>query len=132
MVAVTIVRRACEVRVDEGLFCRNPSRGIVYEQCVQQIETYVIKASDDGGDVRPVPLWERRLEVRERSDAGPVLFARRAKDARTLLASVDQAIVFYMPKDFEDLVDLGIPGEKGLAGAHFRKDAAHRPHVHAG
>jgi hypothetical protein len=58
MVTVGIVCCACEVRVDDSLFRRNPPGGIVYEQGVQQIETYVIKASDDGGDVCPVPFWE--------------------------------------------------------------------------
>lgn len=40
-------------------------------------------------------------------------------------------MMFCIPKYLEDLVDLGITGEKGLAGAHFRKNAAHGPHVDA-
>lgn len=82
MVAVAVIRCASEVRVDDGLFRRDPPGGIVYEQRIQQIETYVIKASDDRGDVCAIPLWERGLEVWKRGDAGPVLLARRAKDAK--------------------------------------------------
>jgi hypothetical protein len=36
------------------------------------------------------------------------------------------------PEDLEDLVDLRVTGEQGLAGAHFGEDAAYRPHVDTG
>lgn len=35
------------------------------------------------------------------------------------------------PKDFEDFINLGVAWEKWLAGTHFRKDAANRPHINA-
>ena len=36
------------------------------------------------------------------------------------------------PEDLEDLVNLGVAREQGLAGAHLSEDAANRPHVDAG
>jgi hypothetical protein len=34
-----------------------------------------------------------------------------------------------LPKDLEDLIDLGVSGEERFAGAHFSKDSTARPHV---
>lgn len=38
----------------------------------------------------------------------------------------------HIPEDLEDLIDLRVTREQGLARAHFGEDATNRPHVDAG
>jgi hypothetical protein len=38
----------------------------------------------------------------------------------------------HVPEDLEDLVDLRVTGEQGLAGAHLGEDGADGPHIDTG
>lgn len=121
-----------EVGVYDRLLGRDATGGVVDEKRVEQIESVVIQVGDGGGDVCPVPLGERRLEVGEGRYAGPLLLGGSTQDASQcqLAHGCGGVQEIHIPEDLEDLVDLRITGEQGLASTHFGKNATDRPHVH--
>jgi len=98
----------------------NPARRVVHQQCLEQIQPFLPEHLDA---IRihellvhlALPLGETGLEVREGGDAGPLGLGRGAEHA----------------EDLEDLVDLAVAREQGLARRHLREDAPHAPHVDA-
>jgi hypothetical protein len=80
-VAVAVCAHAGKVRVDDGLLRGDAARGVVHQQVVEQIEAYIVERGHNGRNVGLIPLGERGLEVGERGDARPVLFAGGAEDA---------------------------------------------------
>jgi hypothetical protein len=91
MVAVAVAVQAREVGVEHSLLGGDAPSRVVHKQRVEKIEAYVVQRGDDRGDVGAAPLGKRGLEVRERGHARPVLFARRAEDARRCQQEHDQS-----------------------------------------
>lgn len=89
--------------------------GVVGEEVVQQVDTLGVERGHDFGELLAVPLGETGLEVGQVDDVRPYGLCRRAERA----------------EDLENLVDLAVAREDGLAVAHFGKDAADRPDVDA-
>jgi len=83
-IAVAVVASAGKVWVEDRLLCRDAASRVVDKQVVEQVKAYIAEAGDNGGDVGAVPLGERGLEVGERGDTGPILLARRTKDAEEI------------------------------------------------
>lgn len=78
--AARVVRAAVlEVWVHAGLLGRQPVRGIVLEKRLQQGETVLLQAGDDGS-IGALPLGECGLVVGERGDTGPLNFIGGTED----------------------------------------------------
>jgi hypothetical protein len=80
-VAIALTGDARKVSMGNSLLCRDAPSRVVHQHRVEEIKTYVVERGDNRGNVGPTPLGERRLEVWERGNAGPILLARRAEDA---------------------------------------------------
>ena len=81
MISIAVTIRLGEIWVNYGLLGRNAASGVVDEEVVEQVETYVVERGDNGSDVGLVPLGKRGLEVGEGGDAGPVLLGGCAENA---------------------------------------------------
>lgn len=83
-----------------------------------------------------LPFRERRLEVGETSlvtDSWPFSFGWGTKETGNLSVTYSSFTgEDDLPEDLEDLIDFRVTREQWLSGAHFRKDAAYRPHIHTG
>lgn len=107
-----------EVRVVYSLLCADTTSWVVHQHALQQIQAVLSKnldavCVDHLVILLPLPLREAALEVWEGRHTRPVGFGRSAEDA----------------EDLEDLVNLGVTWEEGLAGSHLGEDAADGPHV---
>ena len=110
-----------EVRVVDRLLCADASSGVVHEHALQQVQAVLTEnldaiCVDHLVILLPLPLREAALEVWEGRHTRPVGFGRSAENA----------------EDLEDLVDLGVTREEGLAGSHLGEDAPNGPHVDTG
>ncbi len=141
VVAAVVLRtgralQVLKVWVVAGLLGRDAAGGVVDEHHLEQVEAGVVEVGAEGGVGVAHPLGERGLEVGVAGHAGPDVLGRGAEEAagELELAWVHGACsdTDNLPEDLEDLVNLGVAREQGLAGAHLGKDAADRPHVDAG
>lgn len=77
LLAVVVLK----IGVVAGLLGRDAAGGVVDEHHLEEVEPGVVEVGTDGLVHVAGPLGERRLEVRIRSDAGPVLFGGGAENA---------------------------------------------------
>lgn len=78
--AARVVRAAVlEVWVHAGLLGGQSMSRIVFEKSLQQCQTILLQARDDGS-IGALPLGEGGLVIGERGDAGPFHFIRGAED----------------------------------------------------
>lgn len=112
MVGVVV---GAEVLVHEGPFGADSDSRVVGKQLLQEVDAWRVELGDDGGQVLLFPLGEGLLVVAHVLDLGPHLLGGRAEHL----------------EDLEDLVDLRVAGEQGLALRHFGENAPDGPHVDA-
>lgn len=78
--AARIVRAAvAEVGVHAGLLRRESVRGVVLEQGLQELQTSLFEAGDNG-DIGALPLGESRLVIGEGGNTRPNLFIGSTED----------------------------------------------------
>ena len=84
VVAVPVaVHSAREVRVQDCLLGRDATSRVVDEQCIQKIQSVVVKCRHGRSNVLLVPLGERGLVVGEGSNARPVNLGGGTKNTDT-------------------------------------------------
>lgn len=106
----------------------------------QQVDSRCIQTRHSGFQIDRDPLWEGRLVVRQRryprpdviigspENSGPSRIVQAsARGLRPPIQRDDNRS--HLPEDSEDLIDLGVTGEKRLLHRHLCEDASYRPHV---
>jgi len=102
-----------EVRVFQGLTCRDSLGGVVREHFGEEIEAVGVQVRHRLLEGPGLPAGEVSLVVGEGGDARPDVLGRGSKG----------------PEDFENLVDFRVAREEGVAGDHLGEDAANAPDI---